>query len=401
MKFIKLFVFFATIAILFCHCESNSRQNPVDYLEIPFVLENHRIVIEATINGKEGRFIFDTGATESYLDINVRNLRRAGKVKTKYNGLQEAVNYYHLNQINFGGTTLYTKSIVINRSDFLTRRQREGYDGLLGSRTFEGYWVELSFSKEKIILHKEKPEYFTKSSPVKILFGKTIMHFYIPVKVDGETFLFVLDTGEPFGIYFPAGATRSKNTGLLRTVISNEPDTPSYYLMKTDTVIILDEEYSDKFVMTNSWISVREDEIYKNLGVLGIDFLRYYNFLFDYRNLLKGKTTSVYYEPNTPVLERNYGHNNFISEIPELGILDGYFTDDGFIINRIIEDSIAYKDFGLRPEMLITKINGNPMSEFSVDELMEPLFYQKVTSYSYELDGAEQTLGMLSSPVGY
>jgi hypothetical protein len=57
---------------------------------------------------------------------------------------------------------------MINRSDIITKTKKEGYDGILGTRIFEGYWCELSFSKKKIILQKEKPNYYINYMPVKI-----------------------------------------------------------------------------------------------------------------------------------------------------------------------------------------------------------------------------------------
>ncbi|MDR2633850.1 MAG: hypothetical protein LBC51_09570 [Treponema sp.] len=117
---------------------------------------------------------------------------------------------WRTSSITFGDVELKTKSWLVKRSDVLINRLEEGYDGLLGNRTFEGYWCELSFSKGKIILHKEKPACFTKHSPVKIP-NKFDADFYIPVYIDDKDYYFNIDTGMYDGIYFPDAVINKKN----------------------------------------------------------------------------------------------------------------------------------------------------------------------------------------------
>jgi hypothetical protein len=366
-------------------------QGKPDYAEIPFTLENNRIIVEAVANGKKGRFVFDTGTTESYLNIKTANLSRCGFTITPYKGQNISVNMYNLPKITFGNIELKTRSWVINRSDYLTKSQNDGFDGILGARVFEGYWCELSFSKGKIILHKEKPGYFTLFSPVKIL-NKYNADFFIPCIIDGKTFYFDIDTGSPAGLYFPSGLIKIKKSDEYRKIVSASPELKVYYLVKANLISILDETYTEYFVMTNSFYSARDDQAYHDFGVLGIDFLRYYDFLFDYRKLREGKSTGVYYEPNTPLEERNYGIYSFIKNVPEFGVLNTTgFDTTGFTIHRILKDSIAYKIYGLRPCMVITRINGYSITEIPREELFDPSFYLTVDNYTLLENGIERT----------
>jgi tetratricopeptide (TPR) repeat protein len=45
--------------------EYDNRKKIQNYAEMPFILKNKRIGVEATVNGKKGEFVFDTGSTES------------------------------------------------------------------------------------------------------------------------------------------------------------------------------------------------------------------------------------------------------------------------------------------------------------------------------------------------
>jgi hypothetical protein len=363
-----------------------------DYVEIPFTLESKRIIIEAIVNSKKSRFVFDTGSTESYLPIKTANLSRYGHAITPYKGKNTTVQIYNLTNIIFNNVELKTHSWVINRSDFITRAQNDGFDGILGAGVFEGYWCELSFSKSRIILHKEKPDYFTNFSTVKIL-NKYNADFFIPCIIDGETFYFDIDTGATAGLYFPDGLTKFKKTDEYREIMSSDPKAEMYHLVKTNLIRLLDEVYTEYFVMTNSPYSARNDEAYNDFGVLGIDFLKYYDFLFDYRELREGKSTGIYYRPNTPIEERNYGVYSFITEAPAFGILNSMgFTESGFVIHRIIKDSIAYEVFGLRPDMTITRINEKPIAEIPRKEFFEQSFYLTVDNYTIRENNAERTI---------
>lgn len=103
----------------------------------------------------------------------------------------------------------------------------------------------------------------------------------------------------------------------------------------------------------------------------------------------------MYYEPNTPLVERKYGFFSFIKNVPEFGILNFTIGESGILIHSILKDSIAYNVCGLRPNTLITRINGGPVNKYSLGELLEPSFYLTVDSFTIREEGIEQNI---SSP---
>jgi hypothetical protein len=64
---------FNPLVLIFLILAACKEQTISNYIEIPFVLENNRIIVEAIVNNTKGRFVFDTGTTESYLDIKATN----------------------------------------------------------------------------------------------------------------------------------------------------------------------------------------------------------------------------------------------------------------------------------------------------------------------------------------
>ena len=386
----KIFLaIFLSFIILISSCDQNNNENEI---HIPFSLENDRIVLEAVVNGQKGRFVFDSGSVYSHLGVSARNLFPAGYRKEDYKGKEKTVIVYSLNKIRFGDTVVKARSWFINRSDLITLvKDYEGYDGILGIRTFEGYWCELSFSKQKIILYKEKPIAYGKYAPLKMLPNSVL---YLPITIDNTEFYMNIDTGSYRAILFPNDIILYKNKNECREIVSNER-VKQYYLVKTNSISILDEIYTDMSIMTNSYIEQTNNLntiSHNDRGIIGINFLKYYDLLFDYTELRKGKTAGMYYRPIVSLQERNYGFFSFIKEAPEHGILNFYVSDNGLIIISLLKDSVAYNVYGLRPGTIITKINEKPINEFTQEELAEPQFYHTVDNFTILDNGREKLI---------
>jgi hypothetical protein len=98
-------------------------------------------------------------------------------------------------------------------------------------------------------------------------------------------------------------------------------------------------------VLTNSPYSDKTD----GRGLLGIDFLKYYDFLFDYRDLRKGQAAGFYLEPNTSLEERDYGIYSFIKGEPQNGVLTVSNGEMGFTLNRINKRQYGIRYFQSAP----------------------------------------------------
>ncbi|MDR2782692.1 MAG: hypothetical protein LBB48_02420 [Treponema sp.] len=372
---------------IYYSCGKNNIQNEV---EIPFSLENQRIVLYATINGKNGRFYWDTGQDISILMIPVDNLRFIKD--TTYTALDytEKTKIYNLNEIIISGIKLEINSMIMSETSHLKKLSNlEKIDGILGSTIFNGYWCELSFSKNKIILHKEKPDDFTKSIPVKII--NKYHYFCVPINVDKTTVYCMVDTGMTDAMRFPESIVRQKQTDAYMNVLSNGR-VKQFHLVKMYSFSIFDETFTNKYVMTNSYIAQNGNTRYNNIGIIGIGFLQNYDILFDFTKLQKYKSSALYYKSRISSEEREYGLYSFITNIPTSGILKIHFNDQGIVIDDIVENGIAYQEFGLRPNMIVTKVNGNSIREIPINELYDSKFPGTVTDYTIIENDSERTI---------
>lgn len=360
-------------------------------ISIPFTLENGRTVLEASIKGQQSRYIFDSGSMISHADISSWGLFPVAYTKEWNNNKLSTVLVLGLNKIQFGDFNIKAHSYLINNSDSITRiKKNEGYNGLLGISIFEGYWCELSFSEQKIYLYKEKPEGYDMYSPANLININNPVD--IPITIGNKIVYMTIDTGLSRAILFPEDMGIEKNNNNYLEIISDE-EVEEYHLVKTNEIKILDETYKDKYIMTNSYSAKRFNYVSHNdIGLIGLDFLKNYDLLFDYREILKGKTTGMYYKSIIPSEERDYGFFSFLDEVPVLGVLNFAMTDKGLVIRSILKDSTAYKDYGLRPDDVITKINNCPISKFAKEELVDPNFFTSVVNFSILKNDSETTI---------
>ena len=370
---------------------------------IPFTIENGYIVLEATINRRTGRFFWDSGANFSIFP-GARSHSERGYHYTVIRGERILVPFYLLESVRFGNNDVRAQSLIIRQiNDFAGRTAvQQGLDGMLGNCIFNGFWLELAFSRNEIVLHREKPAHFANAShaPLRSMqdLGRVSdRRLYLPVEIDNKEFHMLIDTGVWYSLAFPRDIVNYKNPDDVRQIASRLIPW-SYYLVRTDSVTILDRTYQDKMIMTNSHITMRVEDItgardFTDIGVVGNAFLRYFDFLIDYRNLWDGISEGMFFIPITPPEYRNYGFFSFLTEAPEFGLLNLRMGLRGLDVMSILTDSPAYITFGLRPGSIITRINGESVRSFSRYELIDPLFFDKATSLSVlNLEGIEELI---------
>jgi hypothetical protein len=363
--------------------------NSPEIKEIPFTLKGGRIILDANINGTQGKFMWDTGATWTKADIRVNNLSVAIKTLILTSqGITIKTKAYALNKITVGGVKLNTHSQVVKLPDHVRASfHGEGIDGLLGLEIFEGYWCEVSFSKQKIILYREKPAHFTQSVPAEVI----SRHITVPVMVDGERVSLGVDTGMPQSLRFPESILRQKRSDDYTGVLSNDM-IKQYHLVKTKNIEIFDQKIIDKYILTNSFIPLNIPGV-DNIGVVGLQFLANYDVLFDLTQIRDYKTTRVYYEPRIPPEERQYGLYSYITNVPPSGILNMSRRRDGaIVITEVIENGVAHTAFGLEPGIVVVKVNDTPVQDLSFAELASPDFSDTVKEITVLEDGVERVI---------
>jgi hypothetical protein len=316
-------------------------------LEIPFALENRRIVVEAEVNGTSGRFLWDSAATFSAVNCRSDNLRYVDNMPTFWIGGGEKTDAYIINEMTLGGVRVKAKSDIMAVPEGMRKRifEPEGFDGLLGIEIFNGYWCEISFSQSVITLHKEKPAHFTQSVPA----SKIRKFLAIPVEVDGTSYRFVIDTGMPDTLVMPPDAIKSKADGDYIKVKSKYND---YYAMKTHSVTVFNDTFKEKYFFTDLPTGVSPLHN-RRLGIIGLDALQNYDLLFDLTGADASREMRVYYKPRNEFEDRVIGLDQLNQKF---GLIQYNKTPKGITLD-LLEGSELFA-LGVNESTVIIRING-------------------------------------------
>lgn len=331
--------------------------------ELPFTLsEGNRIVLEADVNGKRGRYFWDTGSFVSLVNCKTDNLKVAYYGSLALSSASNNLTYYTLNKIKINNKVLYTESEVCKVTDSLQEKVLipEGLDGLLGINIFEGYWCEVNFEKLKIILTKNKPENFKQSV------STTLENNYLTITadIDGIATRFVIDTGFNLTMGFPDSILQKKTKTDIFTVATSE--IRDYSLIHINEISLFNKNISNRYVLTNTPYS--QIGISGGYGVIGLNFLKNYNLLFDLTSLRLLKTTDIYYQPINTMPK----FMDLMGKIPESGIINAYRIPEGLKILYIMKEKQLYQK-GVLSNSIITKVNNIAIADYSPKQVVDML----------------------------
>jgi hypothetical protein len=328
-------------------------------IEIPFTLtDQNRIVIEANVNGTVGRYFWDTGCFNSQVNCKTDNLKVAYGGSLSQLGTSDNLTYYTLNDITINGIKIKATSEVSKIPFSLqnTILTPEGLDGLLGINIFEGYYCELDFSHRKIILTKKKPLGFSKSIKTELENN----YLLVKIKINGVITRFYIDTGDPYSIKLPESIVYEKGIAGVKKVAIERNNVIS--LVPVTQMTVFDSKFENVFVYANS--QYFQTTLSGGTGIIGTNFLKNYNMVFDFRNLRLLKTTDIFYSLNNT----KQVFLDILPKIPETGIVYGYKNSEGLHLQRILKESLLYAK-GIEPNTIITEINSIKIENYSLEDL--------------------------------
>ena len=348
-----------------------------DGLVIPFYIAgNRRIVLNATANEVEGRFLFDTGAMLSLVCDDRRRFNFGRSVIL----LGERVPVYAMRRILFEGGELRPRARLTTVNRQLNPYLRvSNFAGILGNDIFDGYWVELSFSRREIVLHREKPGRFDGASHAPLGVGwDGGLHtlFFMLIDIDGREFPFLVDTGAPRAFYFPRNVAAGVYPGYLTRVSRPFTEVREYYLLTAGAVSFMDRTYVDKTIFTDSFVAARSGgrESRNYVGIMGMGILMHYDLLFDYRSLREGRSAGMYFKPINNLEEGGHGFFSVFGREPELTEMPGAgfllvpcchsspAVLRGLEVADILPGSPAHDALGLRRGDKIASVNGQAVA---------------------------------------
>jgi|GEM_PF-2718068 len=385
----KLIVF-AAVALLFGIPSLWSIRNTRPFVEIPFTIKRNHIFLAATVNGIPGTYVFDTGAGPFLITKHpVSNLGKADIQVDSWFLLGQywkpdihLIGSLQLHDVTFNGDFLITQNENLVIPDI---------DGIIGLPVFRGYFVEISYSKKKIRLYKERPEQYEKNVPIEFADGFwPIVQCYI----DGLSVPFLVDTGNDENIVFPLPDAQTIPAEKYSRIL-NEYDQP-HYRLRLESVDCRLQKFEGVTGFTYTISPIDYSPLYAKWGNLGGNFLRKFDFVLDCRGSSKAL---MYYKHNNP-LHRLYLRNGvspwYLNGRPNARFnaygIDGWRSmGEAVVITAVWEDGDARAN-GIDCGTRIVKINGRAATRFPRRRLEDAFLFSKkpLTLTVRDDDGSER-----------
>lgn len=239
-----------------------------DGTPFPFTMTHDRMLVDATVNGVKGRFLLDTGADTIVLDDGFADRAHAdvlnnsdtaymlyGEVKTRLRKVQT---------ITFGNSTLH--GVVAFSQGFSSRQYgsdlRDHFDGLIGFDLFAGAIVKLNvYDSTMAVLDPSTDLSSQKGLPITVDLSQGTP--IVPMMLNKTTPVnAMLDTGSPGIIFFG-------------------PDLISKYHFKVFNGCANIESLSIGPIVYAGQ-SACEFGVPADYMLIGFDFLKHFDFIFDY-----------------------------------------------------------------------------------------------------------------------
>jgi predicted aspartyl protease len=235
----------------------------------PITLTHARILVDVTVNGVKGRFILDTGADSIVLDdkfadrVNAPALHGGGEAMMMSGAISTRVR--KVDSIALGGATL--RNALVYSQDFRKEDYRgldwEGYDGLMGYDLFAGAIVKLDVYASKMTILDPSTDLSTVHGlPLLVDLSDGVpaipmtMNKKVPVNAH-------LDTGNPGIVFMSYDLAKKYHLAIATLGCGN-----------LESLTIGPITYADQAVCTWGFPS--------NFMLLGFDFLKHFDFVFDY-----------------------------------------------------------------------------------------------------------------------
>ncbi len=371
-KLIMTTVLICMVSVLFISC-SNTNKAPEPEYCFPFTFEDNRIILVANIDGSFGKFIFDTGCEGIITNTKIVNLPKITRPYERLYLLGETKKYdaYALDTIKLNSKIFPVSTFILHSDTKLV-----GFDGFIGLSVFKGYYVEISFTKNVILLYKEKPKGYSKY--IQIFFNNQSCPD-VQIAIDGITSPFLFDTGSPLNIVFPLPVASSIDRKKYQRIITLDKDYESYRVninSYDDGMWVFRNITGD----SNPPSNLNNSVIFSRKGNLGVDYLKHFDFVIDNRG---NNIANLYYRKHAFITNFYIGRKGSWSlcgrpnaQYNSYGISGWETNDNKLIITSVIENSNAITA-GITPGTEILQINKRDQMIYNNKQLQDLLLFNR------------------------
>jgi len=254
--------------------KSISTSSKKEVLETNFELRDRLIFIEATLNGKTGKYILDTGAP--MLMVNAKPKNATSDIRSISKSCKAEI--IEVDEFNWGGTTNKSVDAIAFDMTDLEKITGEHIDGLIGQNMFSNYELFLDIANRKVQLHKAYRSKLHKHNKPSTKIPFTF-HDHLPVitvNIDGKKYRFGIDTGAEVNVMDKTSAETLPNDFLENMVVDDIQGVDGkLQFVKTASLNqfeVKDNTYSDYRFFLMDLAHLQTEASPKLDGILGFSF---------------------------------------------------------------------------------------------------------------------------------
>lgn len=269
-----------------------SKTNTRERIEIPFEVHNGLIFVQASLNGKKGTFILDSGAPYLILNSDAENITYNSSYKSEACGVGGKVKKSgsaHIKSFDWNGITLSEGNVLSVSMSHLSNKKN--ILGLIGYCVFNDYTLTFDYKRHKVTavlntsLAKEKE---LNDKPFTTIPFEMYMHFPVfSMEINGKIYNMALDSGAASNVLYEKYVPELKDfitsyrKGNL-TGIGGKTKAKKGHIKKLEVGSISYKRLS--FIFENDMLNgLNKKSTLKIDGLLGYGFLKQYITTVDFK----------------------------------------------------------------------------------------------------------------------
>lgn len=411
--------FLITAALLFCTIvqgqHSFELKEGLRFTEIPFESVSNLIIVPATFNGKETKFILDTGASKSLLfnwnNIDTLEINVKKTLKISGYGEREFLDVYYTddNLIDVGNSRNTSAEVFVLVDEVIDLEPQLGVfvNGILGADFFKNQVVSIDYQKSVLYIYaniSDVPYTLDKYERFDLQFKSEKPYIEATIFNAGSsmTGYFLIDSGSSDALWsFRIDASLTKSLKYFEDYLGFGMNGEIYgKRTKLDKLKIGAFEFGRVATSFPESKELKSRKFDDGAGSIGGEILRRFKIILDYKNAAiyfkdaQGYDDKFYF--NLAGINLRFGEQNLFSElVKNTGVKDiegpyglirdqlvlkrndtyNYIYIPELIVSYVRESSPAH-DAGVKVGDKITFIEGLRGSQLTLKDVQD-IFYKK------------------------
>jgi hypothetical protein len=379
LSLVRMKNFLITASLLFCTIvqgqHSFELKEGLRFTEIPFESVSNLIIVPATFNGKETKFILDTGASKSLLfnwnNIDTLEINVKKTLKISGYGEREFLDVYYTddNLIDVGDSRNTSAEVFVLVDEVIDLEPQLGVfvNGILGADFFKNQVVSIDYQKSVLNIYaniSDLPYTLDRFDRFDLALKSEKPYIEATVVNAGSsmTGFFLIDSGSSDALWsFRIDASLTKSLKYFEDYLGFGMNGEIYgKRTKLDKLKIGAFEFGRVATSFPELKKLRTEKLNEAIGSIGGEILRRFTVIFDYEssalylNEVRGYKDEFYF--NLAGINLRLGNNNLFTESIRGNGVGDIQSSYGLVRDQVIIRDYKERIYKYVPELIVSYV---------------------------------------------